>query len=108
MITHIVTLIKQRIVVPRAVFDEHHGREIRAYSHTRSLFDNVEAVRGNNFLDLQTFYFDDEKNAKMFAAWAAVERPGYETFVAKVSSITTVEIGAPIVKTVTDKGVMPE
>jgi hypothetical protein len=107
MITHIVTLVHPKKLVQRNTYNEFNGRETIAAMHARTVADPVENYNKNNFLDLLTFYFDNERDAKYFAEFAASERPGIEVYVAEAKFIYNVEIGAPVAKKITDKGVLP-
>lgn len=108
MITHIVTLVSQRKLAHRDVLDENNGRDIVFQTHMRSPFEPVANFQHKDFLDLGTFFFEDEKNARLFAQYAAAHRPGFDVYVSETKTIVTVEIGDPVFKKVTTKGVIPE
>lgn len=106
MISHIVTIVKQRNLMQRPFANE-RGQDGMVLMHARSMFEQVENYARNNYLDLQTFYFDNEKHAKAFAEYFAQERPGYDIYVAKTQNIVTAEVGPAVVKNISDKGVLP-
>lgn len=106
MMQYVVTMVKRRILRQREWYDRERGYQSIATVHQYTEFE-VEDSDGNDWLDLQTFFFDHKRDADAFALYLATERPGYEVWVAKVENIVAAEISEPIIKQVTDKGVMP-
>ena len=107
MITHIVTLVKEASLGERTIITD-QGREVAVQCHQRSPFDPVVNYNHKNFLDLGSFLFESDVDARRFAEFAVKEKPGYNVYISEAKSILTVEIGDPIAKTITAKGVMPE
>lgn len=103
---YIVSVVSPRHLRQRMVIDPETGAEFAPIMHYRSLWE-VQDYNGNDFTDLENFFFDRKDRADNFAKWLAVEKPGHEIYVSEVQHIICAEVSPAIVKKVTDKGVVP-
>lgn len=66
------------------------------------------ATMRKNYLDIGTFFFDNKELAMTFAKYFARNRPGWDIYVAEVQNIVCTEVPETIIKTVNEKGVLPQ
>lgn len=103
---YVVTFVKSRRLRDRLETDPETGNNIHVYMHSRS-GEPCGDYSGRDYLNLQTFFFDDKANADAFALMAATQKPGYDVHVCTTYNIVSATVAAPVVKKITEKGVFP-
>lgn len=105
MYKYIVHVAFPKYVGFRDHYVEQQDRNITvALSSTRITCDDFH---GDDWMDRDTFMFNKEEHALAFAEALAQEHPSADIYIAQTTAIVTAEIAKPIVKKVTDKGVLP-
>lgn len=108
MYTHIVTLVKNRLIRARELFDPHSGNVFSVWLYDMPPMTCEDSSEPDEITDAMTWFFPNEQQAEMFARHISTVHPGWEVFVCETKTIVATEPAVPVVKKVTERGVIPE
>lgn len=107
MFTHVVTLVKERHIRQREIFDEHEGRPYAMYVYNDTPLACDDADDPDEIKDAMTWFFNNPAQALEWAKYISTVHPSYDAYVAETRNIVATEPAVPVVKTVTERGVLP-